>query len=150
MGKYSEYIFSLGDSPKRHYKGKRLRPVEAFKLGMKVSKELCSVLSASGSSIDELGTEEKGKEENNSPSAMSTIVKAIAQINPDIYIGFVDSILKSTIIEASADGGENRNLVSEKAINEWFELYPEDYLMFTAQVLWQNVSPFLPKAFLRE
>lgn len=145
MSDYANYTFSLGDTPKRHYKGQRLRPKDAFSLGLKVSKELCTVLSASGSSLESLGGKEGSEDSDN--KNIGIMVNALSKINPDVYLGFVDTVISSTIIEASSDGGDNANLVSERAINDWFGRYPEDYLMFTGYILWENVSPFLPKPF---
>ena len=152
MSDYANYTFSLGDTPKRHYKGQRLRPKDGFSLGLKVSKELCTVLASSGSSIESLGgnKDSDNKDSDNKDSDnknIGVIVNALSKINPDVFLGFVDMVLSSTIIEASSDGGDNANLVSERAINDWFGRYPEDYLMFTGYVLWENVSPFLPKPF---
>ena len=151
----NKYTFSLGkisetDTP-RIYQGTLLSPMEGFKIGAKAVKLL-----ACTAKDDTVLAEIKDlivssdKDDTNNDDLLSRGIKLFAKVlqefDIDGYLDMVDVIVTRTCIHAKVDGESQSVLINSKAdMNKWFTHYPQDLLLFTANVIFRNSSPFLPE-----
>jgi len=158
---FSKYTFIIGkkeDSDKRIYSGTLLSPMSGFKLGMRVAKMISTVLMNAKITDDLdslLNIEDSDKMDNSDmvKKGLKFIVQCLEYIDVDGYMGLVNEILENTPIYARVDkkdlGGkpsqESVLLSNESSINKWFGEYPQDLLLFSANILFKNSSPFLPE-----
>jgi hypothetical protein len=139
MSTHGKYIFTIGD---RTYKGDRLPIIEGFEFGAKVVKELSKILASSKKDInlESIKTDEAGT------AALGFLLQCLSEVDVDVYMGFFKTVLRKTIIEATAPGEQGIKYICRDAeLNDWFSKYPSDLPTFSFKIILENVTPFLPE-----
>ncbi len=149
----NKYTFSLGKmtgSP-RTYQGTLLPPMEGFKIGTKAVK-LLACTAKDDTVLEEIKCliDSSDQSDSSNDDLLSNGIKLFAKIlqefDIDGYLEMVDMIVLRTCIHAKVDGETASALINSKAdMNKWFTKYPQDLLLFTANIIFRNSSPFLPE-----
>lgn len=149
-----KYTFILGDNTdeKRIYSGTLLSPIRGFKLGMKFAKLVSEIVSKTSmdfklEDLVGLGDESKLNKEL-MDKFFYYIIEGLNHFDPDKYMSLVEEIITKSSIHAKIDGKPDVQLNDLHAMNKWFVDFPEDMIIFTANILWRNSTPFLPKGIL--
>ncbi len=124
------FIIGKEDDQPRSYSITLLQPMDGMYLSMKLGKMISKM------PIDDIKL-------SDTPDK-ATLMALVEALDPDEMMTLVKSILKKTSIFAQINA-KDTSLNQEGAFNEWFSAHREDLFVFAFQLIWANVSPFLPE-----
>lgn len=154
MKKY-HFILGKGQPLPRVYAGTLLTPMRGFKLGMKVAKLISNIISkveVDFKLIDLIKDTTTDGELTKVAfdKVLHLLFDGLKYFDDDVYMSLVEEVITKSSVHARVDQGVEENINTINDLDRWFGKYPQDLLIFTARVLWENSSPFLPKEFLKE
>ena len=147
-----KYHFTLGHDTEetRIYGGTLLTPMRGFKLGLKVAKLVSEIIGKLeiDFSLEELISESAFDNKEALSKLLKLLCDGFKYFDDDEYMELVEEVVTKSSIYAKVDGEKDVSLNNINDLNKWFERFPQDFLIFTAHILWQNASPFLPRDLL--
>lgn len=135
---YRSYTFTLGESPKRNYKGIRA-PVSQGKVFAfdALDKYLPIVLSI----IKECNLQNDGSRLD----GMQLVIEAAKHVKLSELMQQGDKILSNQatgIVACEDNSPKSFALSNQKQFDEWFEMHPGDIMEVYAYAIWKTVEPF--------
>jgi hypothetical protein len=148
-GDYRSYTFSLGESPKRNYKGMRTSVSKGAPFAFEIINKWKTTAIAFATDIYQQQALSQGEmsEEQKSKLELEFILKICVEIDLEEVMSQGSKILgdQSTPIIASEDNSPKSFVLSnEKQFDDWFEAHPEDLMQVYGYAIWNNVKPFIP------
>lgn len=152
--KHNEYVFILGDETKRVYNGRRLSPFKGSKLGLRFGKLIASAFKDANIENKKVSLsrilDSTVSDKETLSDTLIILAEALNSFNEELFFSLVKEVIENTWIAVKIEGQHDSHIISSiPKFDEWFEKYPEDLLIFSAQILFKNSTPFLPKNWLQ-
>lgn len=146
---YRSYTFSLGESPKRNYKGMRASISSGAPFAFEIINKWKTTAIAFVTQIYQQQALAQGEmgEEQKDELELQFILKICMEIDIEEVMTQGKKLLcnqSTQIIASEANSPKSFVLSNEKQFDEWFEAHPGDLMQVYGYAIWNNVKPFIP------